>query len=273
MATPLTDSINALTTYANEVTGASDTTLSDAVHTLVDGYGQGGGYIGLEYIYDVGGNTVPNKLIWHGGGIIPRNGCNSLFNSVNKNIPITFPDNPVGIGDSAFFNARLKIDWDSIGKELLSCANNCFRINYYEDCSAQIVRFPKLTGETINGMSSQGTFLYTPPKAPGTYYFDTMRNIPREFFANISHTNFSITFGSVGHGVQSTGLYPFHNSTAAAVGTITVYTTGEYLDAVKTSLEYVKGSGNLTFVYKASEATTYNGTSYSAGDTIVTSTP
>ena len=42
MATPLTDSINALTTYANEVTGASDTTLSDAVHTLASGYGSGG---------------------------------------------------------------------------------------------------------------------------------------------------------------------------------------------------------------------------------------
>jgi len=42
MATPLTDSINALTTYANEVTGASDTTLSDAVHTLASGYGGGG---------------------------------------------------------------------------------------------------------------------------------------------------------------------------------------------------------------------------------------
>ena len=41
MSTPLTDSINALTTYANEVTGASDTTLSDAVHTLASGYGGG----------------------------------------------------------------------------------------------------------------------------------------------------------------------------------------------------------------------------------------
>ena len=44
MSTPLTDSINALTTYANEVTGASDTTLSDAVHTLASGYGGGSGY-------------------------------------------------------------------------------------------------------------------------------------------------------------------------------------------------------------------------------------
>ena len=41
--TPLTDAINALTTYANETTGQSDTTLSDAVGTLVAGYGGGGG--------------------------------------------------------------------------------------------------------------------------------------------------------------------------------------------------------------------------------------
>lgn len=40
--TPLTDAINALTTYANTVTSASDTTLSDAVATLAAGYGGGG---------------------------------------------------------------------------------------------------------------------------------------------------------------------------------------------------------------------------------------
>lgn len=41
--TPLTDAINALTTYANETTGASDTTLSAAVGSLAAGYGGGGG--------------------------------------------------------------------------------------------------------------------------------------------------------------------------------------------------------------------------------------
>lgn len=41
MAKPLTDSINALTRYANSVTGQSDTTLSEAVATLADGYGGG----------------------------------------------------------------------------------------------------------------------------------------------------------------------------------------------------------------------------------------
>lgn len=54
--TPLTDAINALTTYANETTGASDTNLSDAVGTLVSGYGGGGGSgIGVQ-------TAIPNIL-------------------------------------------------------------------------------------------------------------------------------------------------------------------------------------------------------------------
>ena len=40
--TPLTNAIVALTTYANEITGESDSTLSEAVATLAAGYGGGG---------------------------------------------------------------------------------------------------------------------------------------------------------------------------------------------------------------------------------------
>ena len=39
--------LNSLLTAANNKTGESDTTLTDAVQTLIDGYGQGGG--GLKY--------------------------------------------------------------------------------------------------------------------------------------------------------------------------------------------------------------------------------
>ena len=41
MSTPLTDRITALTAQANATTGASDTTLTDAVGRLIDGYGVG----------------------------------------------------------------------------------------------------------------------------------------------------------------------------------------------------------------------------------------
>lgn len=54
--TPLTDSIEALTTYANQVTGASDINLSDAVYTLAQGYGGGGGFNLFRYLYN--GNEI-----------------------------------------------------------------------------------------------------------------------------------------------------------------------------------------------------------------------
>lgn len=43
MSTPLTDRINSLISQANEATGVIDTTLSDAVETLIAGYGQDSG--------------------------------------------------------------------------------------------------------------------------------------------------------------------------------------------------------------------------------------
>ena len=67
--TPLTDAINALTQYANETTGASDTTLSDAVGTLVAGYGGGGGgsvlpdgYTQLLYLKSTGSQYIDTGI-------------------------------------------------------------------------------------------------------------------------------------------------------------------------------------------------------------------
>lgn len=65
--TPLTDSIEALTAYANQTTGASDTNLSDAVYTLVQGYGGGGGGESPFEIEEVvvGENTVRTMVEAH----------------------------------------------------------------------------------------------------------------------------------------------------------------------------------------------------------------
>ena len=63
--TPLTDSIEALTTYANQTTGASDTNLSDAVYTLVQGYGDGGeSPFAIEEVV-VGANNKTNMYDIH----------------------------------------------------------------------------------------------------------------------------------------------------------------------------------------------------------------
>lgn len=60
--TPLTDAINALTTYSNTVTGASDTTLSDAVATLAAGYG-GGSSLEDSIIDGTIGGTYENSNV------------------------------------------------------------------------------------------------------------------------------------------------------------------------------------------------------------------
>ena len=73
MATPLTDSINALTTYANEVTGTSDTTLSDAVHTLASGYG--------------GSATLITKTITANGTYSASDDSADGYSSVTVNVP------------------------------------------------------------------------------------------------------------------------------------------------------------------------------------------
>lgn len=117
MATPLTDSINALTTYANEVTGLSDTTLSDAVHTLASGYGQGGGSfdffencfteVGRIYFPMFDGASLPNELTLH------LKKCTSLsfvFNKVTGgsatklNIVL---DNPITGMEQAFNGSQI----------------------------------------------------------------------------------------------------------------------------------------------------------------------
>ena len=51
--------LSSLLTAANNKTGESDTTLTDAVQTLIDGYGQGGG--GGYSLEEVGGVTFENN--------------------------------------------------------------------------------------------------------------------------------------------------------------------------------------------------------------------
>lgn len=74
--TPLTDAINALTTYANETTGKNDINLSDAVGSLVDGYG-GGNVISIDELND---KTISGHVVVTGTSLraFLFNGCNQI---------------------------------------------------------------------------------------------------------------------------------------------------------------------------------------------------
>ena len=85
--TPLTDAINALTTYSNTVTGASDTTLSDAVATLASGYG-GGGSDNLPAL--AMGTVVDSEVDWSSITKLRTNAfydCTALQTVGNPTIP------------------------------------------------------------------------------------------------------------------------------------------------------------------------------------------
>lgn len=280
MSTPLTDSINALTTYANEVTGASDTTLSDAVHTLANGYGQGGGITqGIEVATDSSGKIT--DYIVHGFEEVPP----LLLNYIGYNRApadgwptVSFADKPSILGKSAFRGMSAMLDWSGLtevekvgGDYAMSPA----RISGLND-TASVVNLLKFQGFVDNTYS--GINLFRPcdnninrPYGPLTFNLPVCTVIPQFAWYQYAGTGLSITIGSVGHAVIESKAQPF-GATPNASGTVTIYTDGSHLDTVKTAVQQNAGS-NLTFVYKAAVATTYNGTSYAAGDTIIASTP
>ena len=78
----------------------------------------------------------------------------------------------------------------------------------------------------------------------------------------------TVEIGSIGYGVTNSSQYSFRNCTQTGL-TITMYTIGSYVDTLVSNIR--TGATNATIIIKASEATEYNGTSYAAGDTILTS--
>ena len=75
--------------------------------------------------------------------------------------------------------------------------------------------------------------------------------------------------GSVGHTVtNNSSINAFKNCTQSGLS-ITVFTNAANVDSLIASIR--NGTTNATIIVKASEDTTYNGTAYTAGATIITS--
>lgn len=79
----------------------------------------------------------------------------------------------------------------------------------------------------------------------------------------------TVVLGSVGHSITKIHDKSFSGCTQGNL-TITVYTTGSYADTAVANIR-TGGATAATIIIKASEETTYNGTTYNAGDTILTS--
>lgn len=128
--------------------------------------------------------------------------------------------------------------------------------------------FPiSLTGRLPDNLFSNNTVIKT-IKAPGITSLDTSGGIGNGQFLNCTGLE-NCEIGSIGYGVTFCETWNFRNCTQSGL-TITIYTTGDYADTALTNIR--NGATNATIIIKASEDTTYNGASYAAGETMITST-
>ena len=258
MSTPLTDSINALTTYANEVTGGSDATLSDAVHTLASGYGGGGGNITDGIVVTArDSNGYATAVDFYGTVVQPKQFYNRTtgdggWTSLST---ISFKNEVVEIKQSGFYSCGklTAVDLSSV---------KTIGTNAFESCKLSLVTVPELT--------SLGSNAFITCTSLQTFVAPKLRNCNASRALRQCKALTTVQLGSVGYGVTSVSNALFEQDTQSGL-TITIYTTGSYTDTAVANTR--NGATNATIIVKASEATTYGGTSYAAGDTIVTSTP
>lgn len=266
--TPGADQLQALISYSNNKTGASDATLSDAVTRLVAGYGSGGGtFEGLQLVSTDQTTGRPTEYKWK-GDTIPIYGLYYLYYGAGNGQRCTIDLSNVeyvnmqGLGSSGLepTNVINIKEMDSFALAIRQDVNQ-------NDLRSKILNLENYTGYGI-GRSTNINSVFR--SGNSTNYFGTIlcpkiEHVPMYAFYALKN-NITVQLGSIGYPVRSVGQNPFAGG-MTGTNTITVYTTGELLTTVKTAIENQAGT-NTTFIYKASEATTYNGTSYAAGDTI-----
>lgn len=223
---------------------------SDGYATEVDFYNEDG-----EIPIQQFGNQRANSAAWTWGKVTKINlkGANSFV-----------------VRRLAFYYAAslTTLDWDKITEIPGAASTNNSPEGHFQYCKAlTTVNAPNLTG----GLSvycfygCTALITVTMPKISALHGYQTARGC----FQNCTALT-TCTFGSVGYPVTTISNNAFTNDTQSGL-TITVYTTASYVD---TALANVRnGATNATIVIKASEALTYGGTSYAAGDTVVISTP
>lgn len=244
MSTPLTDAINALTTYANEVTGESDTNLSDAVYSLAEGYGQGGGASIINGIviteWDTAG-TRPKAVEIYGD--VPSYAFGQYNNAYSLGINLTSVTfhNTERIGDAAF--QRTGLTSITIPDSVNSIGNQCFR------GQTALAHYVHENARDLYG--------YKKPAVNALQY-------------GLNHLE-DMQLGAMGKPVTSLYKDAFVNNNAPSTAVFTIYTTGDRVGTFLTTMRIYLTTQKI--VFKAAEATTYSGTSYAAGDTIITSTP
>ena len=261
-----TSILNALT--AKGVTVPSDASFDD-VATLIASISGGGTFEGLQLVSTDQTTTRPTAYKWK-GDTIPSYGLYYCYHGAGSGQRCTIDLSDVEyVNQYGFGNSGLEPINASNIKEMGSCALALRQGITTNDLRSKILNLESYTGYGI-GRSTDVHSVFRSNE--NTNYFGTIlcpkiEHVPQYAFYSIK-VDMNVQLGSIGYPVQSVGQKPFGGG-MTGTNTITVYTTGELLNVVKTAIED-NAETNTTCIYKASEATTYNDISYSAGDTITT---
>ena len=225
-----------------------------------------GGEEKTDYFEFRGGMASKNdktvKLIQHGKNI-PVSARSSAYDLYWCNVEITVDDELQQIDTNGLYNMGVDV------YTLTLISNNNFanlttlQANALRSSGITEVNFPEVT--TLAG--SAGLWFgdckkltsITLPKV--TKWSNGMTNAATNALSTVQ-------IGSIGYGV--TGVPSGGDFGASANVTETIYTTSEYVDTIVSAMRSVNATA--TIVIMASETTTYNGQTYSAGDTILTDT-
>lgn len=223
------------------------------------------------------GDSAPYDLVVIGDAIMARTTSMGMFLTLKtvrmigtQNIgagafysssiqKVIFPTNNIHINDDAF--RQMSSDFEMENTEYVkSCGNNLFR------------QSNSLKNVTFENMTTIGSYMFYQCSGLENVSLPSV-TITNSFWNQMFYQDTSlktVTLGKVGNTISGITNNTFGGCTQTGL-TITIYTNATYVDTLRTNIR--NGATKATIIIKASEETTYNGTTYNAGDTILTSTP
>lgn len=185
------------------------------------------------------------------------------YNTFYRNVTdVTIHGYPTRIGLSAFRNARNLVSISPVDafKDVTTLEGNAFE-GAFGITSLDLPSFTTATsGDVFKNMTGLTSFKAEKCIKPSGGNFTNIFQYDTALQ--------SIQFGSIGYGVYDMNNRVFMGLSQNNL-TITMFCKGADVDNILTWSR--NGATNATIIIKASEATTYGGNSYAAGDTILTS--
>ena len=236
----------------------------ESLYTFPDEFEKAVVDIDFKGIVTVGEASPYDKMIVIGNGLfgLPRMSGNSNNSALYKAVEFVASDNVLEIPTYALAKQTL-LTSVTIPDSVTSIGGSAF----YGCTGLTSVTIPDSV-TSIGGSAFQGCTGLKTIVIPSVSTFEGSNNNNGTFRNCTSLT--SATLGSIGSPVNTIQNYTFYGCTNTST-VITVYLAEQNIDTLVANIR--NGLTRGTIVVKAANDLVYNGANYSAGDTVLTSTP